>query len=374
MTAREGPFRWDPSRRAQLGTLVRGTPAEHYPAFLDDLRECCARVVACVGDGRPVFVGRSPESIHDYLAGALADTSWHGRGVLLNVSLHLWTIQDVGRVEPRHLQALRALLRAAGLDPAAVAAAPRPVVLVDLVWSGGTLGVIQELLARWAVEEGVDPAAVRRRLRFVGIIARHGHKPRHALWSRDVEWAAAYRPGALRSVAVPWWLWTYLGERQSKVSRWNPPFVWACEEMRAPPREREHLEALRLAVRVHEHGRDGAERERFAAELAAQPEMRERWLRHLVAELRAGSADGRCAGRRGAGGRRWARRGGPRVTRGISPRADLRGPPAAARRTRAAWRGATRGAPPSPGTRPAPPRALPRTPRPGAPSPAGPGP
>ena len=310
----EGPFRWDPSRRTELGTLLRGQPSEQYPGFLADLRDCCARVVACMGDGRPVFVGRSPESIHDYLAGALADTSWESRGVLLNLSVHLWSVEDIGREGKGGVRALRAQLGGLGLDPASIAAAPRPVVLVDLVWSGGTLGVVQEMLLRWAGEMGVDPAAVRRRLRFVGIIARHGPRPRHPLWSRDLAWAADYRPGVLRSVAVPWRLWDYLGNRQDKVARWHPPFLWGSEEMRKPPREREHVEALRLAVRVHEHGRDAGERERLAAALAAQPEMRERWLRGLVAELRAGCAAGRREERRGAGGRRWVRRGGPHRT------------------------------------------------------------
>jgi hypothetical protein len=287
MTASEGPFRWDPSRRAQLGTLLRGEPAEQYPEFLDDLRECRARVVTRAGDGRLVFVGRSPESIHDYLAGVLEDTSWHERRTLLNLSVYQWSAGEIASSEHAGLASLRAQLRRMGLDPAAVAAAPRPVVLVDLVSSGGTLGVVQELLVRWAGESGVDPAAVRRRLRFVGIIARHGNRPRHWIWSRDVAWTAAYRPGALRSVAVPWRLWDYLGNRQAKAARWNPPFVWGREEMREPPRERENLQALRLAVRVYEHGRGVAERERFAAALAAEPEMRDRWLRRLVAELRS---------------------------------------------------------------------------------------
>jgi hypothetical protein len=309
MIAPEAPFRWDPSRRAQLGTLLRGEPAERYPEFLDDLRECCARVVARADDGRLVFVGRSPESIHDYLGGLLADTSWRGRRTLLNLSVCRWSVDEIERSERAGLAALRAQLRRVGLDPAAVAAGPRPVVLVDLVSSGGTLDVVQELLVRWAEDAGVDTAAVRRRLRFVGIIPRHGHRPRHWVWSRDVAWTADYRPAALRSVAVPWRLWDYLGNRQAKAARWNPPFVWGREEMRKPPREREHVEALRLAVRVHEHGEDDAERERFAAALAAQPEMRERWLRRLVAELRRGGAERRAA-RRTAGGRRWMRAGG----------------------------------------------------------------
>jgi hypothetical protein len=309
MNAGEGPFRWDPSRRAQLGTLLRGEPAEQYPGFLGDLRECCARVVAHAGDGRPVFVGRSPESIHDYLAGALARTSRRDGGVLLNLSVYGWTPDDVEKV-PRDLGALRAQLRRLRLDPEAIASAPRPVVLVDLVAGGGTLGTVQALLVRWAVEAGVDPAAVRRRLRFVGIVARDRTRPRPWLWTRDVAWGADYRAAALRTIAVPWRLWDYLGNRQSKVARWHPPFLWGSEEVRKPPREREHVEALRLAVRVHEQGRDAAERERLAVALAAQPEMRERWLRGLVAELRAGCAAGRREERRGAGSRRWVRRGG----------------------------------------------------------------
>jgi hypothetical protein len=204
MMAAGGPFRWDPSRRAQLGTLLRGEPAEQYPEFIDDLRECCARGVARAGDGRLVLVGRSPESIHDYLGGVLADTSWRDRCTLLNLSVYRWSVDEIERSERARLAALRAQLQQMGLDPAAVAAAPHPVVLVDLVdlvSSGGTLGVVQELLVRWAEETGVDPAAVRRRLRFVDIIARHGPRPRHWVWSRDVAWTADYRPAALRSVA-----------------------------------------------------------------------------------------------------------------------------------------------------------------------------
>jgi len=259
MMAAQGPFRWDPSRREQLGTLLRGETAEQYPEFIDDLRECCARVLAHSGAGRLVFVGRSPESIHDYLGGVLADTSWRDRLTLLNLSVYRWSVDEIERSVRAGLAALRAQFQQTDLDPANVGAAPRPVVLVDLVASGGTLGVVQELLVRWAEETGVDTAAVRRRLRFVGIIARHGHRPRHWVWSRDVAWTADYRPAALRSVAVPWRMWDYLGNRQAKAARWNPPFVWGRGEMREPPREREHVEALRLAVRVHEQGREAAE-------------------------------------------------------------------------------------------------------------------
>lgn len=99
MNAPEAPFRWDPSRRAQLGTLLRGEPAEQYPEFLDDLRECCARVLALADDGRLVFVERSPESIHDYLGGALADTSG-GPKRLCPGSIHARSEKRQRRVQP----------------------------------------------------------------------------------------------------------------------------------------------------------------------------------------------------------------------------------------------------------------------------------
>ncbi|HEX2188324.1 MAG TPA: hypothetical protein VHG51_05465, partial [Longimicrobiaceae bacterium] len=76
------------------------------------------------------------------------------------------------------------------------------------------------------------------------------------------------------------------------------------------PRETEHVEALRLAAWLHDAGRGRAERERFAAALAAQPEMRERWLRALVGELRGGASADRRRERGTAGHARWiARRG-----------------------------------------------------------------
>jgi hypothetical protein len=46
------------------------------------------------------------------------------------------------------------------------------------------------------------------------------------------------------------------------------------------------LACLRFALELHERGRERGERERFAAELAARPEMRNAWLRRLVLELR----------------------------------------------------------------------------------------
>lgn len=288
MTDTPLPFRWDLSRREQLGRLVRPRPKESEPGLLDELRRCSARLLALAGDSELVFVGRSPESIFDYLSGALVPTSWRDRLVLFNLSVRDWTPKDVATLLPRGLVAFREHLRHAGLAPADVAASPRPVALVDLVWAGVTFGHLQQMMLDWAREQKVDPAAVRRRLRFIGITERTKNSPNTWRWYQRVAWASDYPRSALKSVSIPWWLWDYLGNRQAKVAHSNPPMYWGAEWMAEPPRYSENLEALRLAVRLYDRGARRDERQALAAALAAQPEMRHPWLRRLVLELRGG--------------------------------------------------------------------------------------
>lgn len=101
---------------------------------------------------------------------------------------------------------------------------------------------------------------------------------------------------------MPWRPWDCPGNQQRKVARWHPPFLWGSEEMRTPPREREHAGALRLAAWVRARAE---ERERCAA----RPELRERWLRSLEGELRSG-VGGHRHGRATARHARWVRRPG----------------------------------------------------------------
>src|SRR4051812_44737693 len=93
------PFRWDVSCPEQLGTLLRAPAAEPapaggaYPQFVSDLRDCCAGVLAAACDARDaaepdlLFVGRSPESLHDYLRGVCFETSRRERFHMLAFSM-----------------------------------------------------------------------------------------------------------------------------------------------------------------------------------------------------------------------------------------------------------------------------------------------
>lgn len=279
-------FRWNVTRREQLGRLVDGEPAESYPEFLDDLRRCCARVIAMAGDSRLVFIGRSPESLYDYLTGALTDTSWADRLAMLNISL--WAFGRYEETSPTTAgcDAMRAQLADVGLEPARIATSPRPIALIDLVSSGGTLGTLVELLVSEAERRRVDVRAVRRRIRIVGISQQEKPHPTTWRWRTQTRWPVAFRPSAIKGVSVPPQLWDYLGNTQKKVARTNPPARWGDPEMARPPREADHVAALRLAARVYRSARERDERYALASQIAAGRAMRYAWCRSLALELR----------------------------------------------------------------------------------------
>jgi hypothetical protein len=124
----------------------------------------------------------------------------------------------------------------------------------------------------------------------LGITVRTKNSPNTWRWYQQVEWARRLPRSALRSVSIPYWLWTYLGDSQKKVARWHPPARWGAEDASLPPRDEDALQALRLAHEIHERARERAERSRFAAALAGQRPLRDSSVRRLVLELRGTSA------------------------------------------------------------------------------------
>jgi hypothetical protein len=82
------PLRWDLHRRERLGLLVARHPGARADlTWLEGLPACAAKVLARSGDADIYFVGRSADSVFDYLSGALLGTSGHDRLHLLPFSL-----------------------------------------------------------------------------------------------------------------------------------------------------------------------------------------------------------------------------------------------------------------------------------------------
>jgi hypothetical protein len=281
------PFRWDVSKRERLGALLEGEAEASYPKFVSDLRASCVRVLALAWDCDLVFVGRSPESLYDYLRGVLWHTSMRDRLTLLLISLRglrWWDEHDIPLVFGRAIPAVRGYLLSLGLDPYSLLR--RRVAFVDLVSSGETFAQLIRLLWRWSAQLPCPWEGVRRHLRFVGLTEKIEGQSWPEPWHLEVDAAGLLKDGAARSLAIPSRLWRYLGDQQAKVAESHDVGRWALREAAWPSHAPERLRALRLAAKLFELGRWREERQRVARELAALPAMRQPQVRRLVMELR----------------------------------------------------------------------------------------
>lgn len=287
MTEVETPFRWDITRRNQLGRLIEGERAWTYDAFSDHLLRCCARVLALAGDSDLIFVGRSPESIFDHLSGLLLDTSWFDRLELLHFSMRFREESEIREEHPEAIRAMRSYIRQLGLHPEGIAARGRPAAFIDLVATGDTFGRLISFLRNWAGDIKYDWNGVRRRIRLVGITERTKTSPKTWRWQQHAPWLPLLGHGSVKNVSVPRALWEYLGNYQDKVSRSYTPSRWGDPALSSPSYNDRQLKALRLALELFELGRMRERKEQFVSLLVKEPAMKHGWFRMLVQEVRS---------------------------------------------------------------------------------------
>jgi hypothetical protein len=275
------PFRWDVTRRSQLGSLAEIELPETYPQFEEDLLTCSARILAFAGDSDLVFVGRSPQPLFDLLSGLLVETSRSDRLRLLNVGLR--------RVEAPSEEQLRAIypyFAEVGLEPHALARGGRGIALVDVVDTGETLGTLLTFIKTWSDSVLADWRAVAGKIRIVGLTWREKTSPNTWRWQQHAEWVKRLRPSEIKNVSVPPRLGTYLAAEAPKTNYSFTPSWWGDEEVTRPVRDQEARQALALAVRLFDLGRMTETRGRFARALASEPAMKEGWFRSLILELK----------------------------------------------------------------------------------------
>ncbi|MFD9957671.1 hypothetical protein [Amycolatopsis sp. NPDC058986] len=284
MSEANRPFRWDLVRPDQLGTLLDGVPTPDLP-FLDQLTQCAAKVLARSGGGEIHFVGRSLDSVFDLLSGALDGTSWLGRihQLPLSTAFAHW-----GRLGDHEVRQLRTNLDDAGISPAAMAGRTQPTVLADLVSSGSTFALLYRWLREWIDDERVAWNVIRRKLRFLGVTCEYKTSPNTRRWQQvHADWTVELPASAIQNVSLEPGPWSYLADRQHKLSPTFSRWYWADENVRAPRHDERTRKALAEAIALVEAGRRRDTRESLVRHLTAEPAIRERWLRSLVTELRS---------------------------------------------------------------------------------------
>jgi hypothetical protein len=269
-----------------LGRLLDGETAPTYDGFIDDLRGCAARIVSLCGDSDIVFVGRSPEHLFDYLSGLFADMA-DAPGIQLLHYSNRWVPPDklIGE-NPGAVDHLFRYFQAVQVDPASIATRPRAVTLCDVVSRGGTFENLVKLLYRFAERQSADWNVVQRRLRIVGLTWRGKNSPNAFRWQQHQDWLELIPKTPIRNVSVAGEFCGFCAGPFPKVTESFDVNRWASEAARFPTRDSEHLNALRLAVRLYDLGNSPQERERFARLLAGQPEVREPEVRSLILALR----------------------------------------------------------------------------------------
>jgi len=272
------PFRWNVAKREQLGRLLTNTYDGAYWWRQDEFQQCCAKVLACSGDRRLFFVGRSLESMFDYLSGALCDTSWADR-----LNLFLFSMRFT-QVERPALNAMRDYMRELSLDPPSIARSA--VALTDLVWSGETFSNVIGLLRDWCDESGVDWQAVRRNMRIVGVTSRTKTSPNTWRWQQHSEAVRSLPTSAVKNVSLERRLWSYLGDTQAKVTAGYNPRRWGDEDVTHPDHNKTNLTGLQEAWYIFEDGRTPESRRSLARAMTQTTGMQHEWFRHLLGEIK----------------------------------------------------------------------------------------
>ena len=279
------PFRWDFSRAEQLGRLSEGPLPEAYPDFLEDVKAAAARILAFSEDGYIVFIGRSPESIYDYLSGAFSKSPKVEDFVLLNVSNRYEIIQKSGRHRAEAYAAAKVHFSGCAVAPQQILARSKPTILVDLVAHGSTFKNLTKLLLTWADEEGIPQNQLLQKLAYRGLTSKTHTSPNTYRWHQHAEWIESLHIRNIKNISIPYRLWDYLGNFQPKTMPTNPPASWNSEQLLEPPRQEGNILALRQAYHLYQTG--AAEGRVFAGLLAKEEAMAESWFRSLTLQLKS---------------------------------------------------------------------------------------
>lgn len=281
------PFRWNVARREQLGDLSAVPPAAAYDGFLDDLRLAAAKVLARAGARELVFVGRSLESMFDYLSGALESVDGAPTLTLLQFSCPRGSADELARQHPAELAALHSYFAAERLDPASLAVTTGRVAFVDVVSSGATFATLTDLMRHWSRAAGVDLAAAFHHVAFLGVTEQKKTSPNTWRWWQRPPWSDLPMKPAAASVSVPYRFWSHVADRESKVTPSHRLQHWAEPLPASAMRLTEHHSALRRAVELYDLARTRPERLRLARYLSRMPEMRDEPVRALALGLKS---------------------------------------------------------------------------------------
>jgi hypothetical protein len=128
------------------------------------------------------------------------------------------------------------------------------------------------------------PLSFARKLRFVGVTARHKTSPNTFRWQQHTSWTRLLPARAVVNVSLDWPTWAYLADRQVKLTRSFTPERWLADAA-GPDHGEPARQALAEAVALVGYGRSAAGRTELAQAISGEPGLAQPWLRSLITSL-----------------------------------------------------------------------------------------
>lgn len=279
------PFRWDLKRVEQLGRLLEGEIAPSYNGFLDDVRECSAKILSKAKNSDIVFVGRSPESLYDYLISMTEQTSFEDRVHMFNVSVRRDNAHDIVRKQ-YVFKKLKDYFYDMKLDPESLLKRRHPVMFVDVVCDGYTFENLYKVVKYWSEKEHINFNDVKLKIRFLGLTWRVKSIRYVERWWQYHDWTRELKADAVKNIAVNGYFWDYIGNKQQKVESSYHSECWGSEEMNKPEHLKNRLEALRLAYQIYKKAKSKEEQLKLHRLLSNREAMKDAWLRSFNLEIK----------------------------------------------------------------------------------------
>lgn len=280
------PFRWKIESPDELGSLIDPN-FELNDWLLSSVRYCAAKILTFSQNSRLIFVGRSLDSVHDYLSAILEDTSWNYRLERLNISLYGHSIDDIENNYPKSFNSLKNYFEELNIDPVSIKSCKIPTSFVDVVLEGGTYKQIFKLLNDWSVKIENDSVAMNKKIRFIGITQRKKTSPNTWRWQQQTEWTKNLKSSNIKNVSMDYGFWTQVANCQPKMTKSFTPKMWETDEVKSPIHSEEVIRALNEAYSLYSSGKSKSEKAFFIKELLNKQSMKLNWLRNLALEIKA---------------------------------------------------------------------------------------
>lgn len=279
------PFRWNISKKSEIGNLVSDIKITLEPEFIEHLIDCSAKIISFTDNSELFFVGRSLENVFDFLSGAFENTSWKNKINIIQFSTRFSSLKDINKEFPEAIDKLYPYFEKLNLSPEQIDIKDRKICFTDVVSRGGTFETLIKILNNWSNSINYDWNAVKRKIRITGVTIKKQTSPKTWRWQQQANWLNLIEKSKIKNVSAECFFWSHIANYQDKVTKSFSPDKWGNEDVKYPSRSEDNLKGLKFALMMYELWNNDEIRDKFITKLIKRPAIKESWYKNLIKEL-----------------------------------------------------------------------------------------